>query len=234
MLLARIISIALLLGSALQSQDVSKPLHVVRASGESTVRAKPDRAQITFGVVTQAPTAEAAAAQNAAQTAPMLDAIKHALGSGGEIKTTGYSISPAYQTARNGAPRKIVGYNSNNAVLVTVDDLHLVSKILDVAARAGANDINGISFTLRDDRAARSEALAQAAVKARESAEAIAKALNLRVAGVVQAETSDVANVQPIYPRAMPMLAQSIEAATPIEAGDIDVTATVIVTLAVQ
>ena len=52
-----------------------------------------------------------------------------------------------------------------------------MSKILDAAAAAGANNINGISFSLRDDQPARSEALAHAAVKARESAEAIAKAL---------------------------------------------------------
>lgn len=234
MLLPRIFSIALLLGSAARGQDVSKPLHVVRASGEATVTAKPDRAQITVGVVTQAPTAEAASAQNAEQTTQMLDAIKHVLGSGGEIKTSGYSVSPAYQTGKNGAPPKIIAYNSSNAVLVTIDDLRLVSKILDAAAKAGANNINGISFTLRDDQAARSEALAHAAVKARESAEAIAKALNLRVTGVVQAETSGVSNVQPLFRRAMPMMAQSNEVPTPVESGDIEVNATVIVTLAVQ
>src|ERR1700761_7070096 len=163
MLLARMLFVALLMGSALQSEDVSKPLHVVRASGEATVTAKPDRAQITFGVVTQAPTAESAAAQNAVQTTHMLDAVKHALGSGGDIKTTGYSISPAYQNGKNGTTRKVIGYSSNNTVLVTIDDLRLVSKILDASAQAGANDINGISFLLRDDQAARSEALAQAA-----------------------------------------------------------------------
>ncbi|HTU44351.1 MAG TPA: SIMPL domain-containing protein [Bryobacteraceae bacterium] len=234
MLLPRILPIALLLGSAARGQDVSKPLHVVRASGEATVTAKPDRAQITIGVVTQAPTAEAASAQNAEQTTQMLDAIKPVLGSGGEIKTSGYSVNPAYQTGKSGAPPKIVGYNSSNAVLVTIDDLRLVSKILDAAAKAGANNINGISFTLRDDQGARSEALAQAAVKARESAEAIAKALNLRVTGVVQAETSGGSNVLPLYRRAMPLMAQSNEVPTPIETGDIEVNATVIVTLAVQ
>src|ERR1700728_3261007 len=232
MLLARILFMTLLLCSALKGEDVSKPLHVVRASGEATVTAKPDRAQISFGVVTQAPTAESAAAQNAAQTTRMLEAIKHVLGSGGHIKTTGYSIAPNYQTGKNGTLRKIIGYNSNNTVLVTTDDLGLVSKILDASAQAGANDINGISFLLRDDQVARSEALAQAAVKARESAEAIAKALNLRVSGVLQAETSDVSDVRSLYnAKAMPTVAQTIEVATPIEAGDIDVTATVIVTL---
>lgn len=236
MLLARILFIALLIGSALQSQDVSKPLHVVRASGEATVKAKPDRAQMTFGVVTQAPTAEAAGAQNAAQTTHMLEALKHVLGSGGEIKTTGYSISPNYQTSKNGASRKIIGYNSNNTVEVTIDDLRLVSKILDASAQAGANDINGMSLLLRDDQAARSEALAKAAVKARDSAEAIAKALNLRVVGVVQAETADVPVMGPTF-RAGNMnatVAQTIEIPTPLEVGDIDVTAAVIVTLAVQ
>ena len=208
---------------------------MVRASGEATVSVKPDRARITFGIVTQAPTAEAAAAQNAAQTTQMLTAIKHALGSGGEIRTSGYSVSPNYQSGKNGMPRKIAGYSSNNSLEVTIDDLQLVSKILDASAQAGANNINGVSFTVRDDQPARSRALAEAAAKARDSAEAIAKALNLRVLGVAAAETGDVANVRPQYRNAfIPSMAQTVEVSTPIEMGNIEVTATDIVTLEVQ
>lgn len=234
MLLARFLCVVLLIHSVTRGADISKQLHVVRASGEATITAKPDRAEIRFGVITQAPTAEAASAQNAAQTAQMLDALKRALGNGGQVKTSNYSVAPSYQRATNGAPRKIIGYNANNTVTVTLDDLRLVSKLLDTAAHAGANEIDGISFTLKNDQAARSEALAQAAIKARESAEAIAKALNLRVLGVAEAETSDVSNVRPMFSTAMERVSQTVEVSTPIEAGDIDVTATVIVTLAVE
>ena len=216
------------------AQDKAAKVHSIRASGEATVRAKPDRAQITIGVVTQAPTAQAAAAQNATQTTAVLDALKRSLGANGEIKTSGYSISPQYQYA-NGRPPKITGYQANNSVLTTVNDLSLTGKIIDAANEAGANDITGISFSLRDDSAIRAQALADAAGKARSAAEAIAKALNLRITGVLEADTTEAPIVRPMY-KAFSMAAEGAapRAPTPIEAGDIDVRASLTVTFEVQ
>jgi uncharacterized protein len=175
---------------AAAAQDSAK-VHFIRASGEATVRAKPDRAQISIGVVTQAPTAQAASAQNATQTSAVLNAIKRGLGSSGEIKTSGYSISPQYQYT-NGRPPKITGYQASNTVLTTVNDLSLTGKVIDAANEAGANEITGISFSLRDDNAIRAQALADAAVKARSAAEAIAKALNVHITAVLDADTTSV------------------------------------------
>src|SRR3954447_24441486 len=98
---------------AAAAQDTAAKVHFIRASGEATVRAKPDRAQISIGVATQAPTAQAASAQNATQTSAVLDAVKRGLGSSGEIKTSGYARSPQYQYA-NGRPPKITGYQASN------------------------------------------------------------------------------------------------------------------------
>jgi uncharacterized protein len=233
MLCARILSIALLLTYSGAAQDAARHVHVVRASGEATVTAKPDRAEVTIGIATQGPTAEAAAAQNAAQSTQALEAIKHVLGRGGEVRSSGYSIFPVYQNVRNGTPQKVIGYTAKNSVLVIIDDLPLAGKVVDASTRAGANEIGNISFSLRDDQAVRSQALAQAATKARASAEAIAKALSLHVVGVLEAETSD-ATAPSLQPRMMFQAAQSVEVGTSIESGNIDISATVIVTLEVQ
>ena len=101
---------------AAAAQDSAAKVHFIRASGEATVRAKPDRAQISIGVVTQAPTAQTASAQNATQTCGRTGRMKRGLGSSGEIKTSGYSISPQYQYT-NGRPPKITGYQASNTVL---------------------------------------------------------------------------------------------------------------------
>lgn len=231
MLLARILCIALLLSSAGRGEDVSKPLHLVRASGEATVTAKPDRAQISIGVVNEASTAQAASSQNAAQTAQLIESVKRGLGSRGDIKTTNYSISPAYQYV-DGKPPKLTGYKAENTVLVTIDDLSLVGQIIDNSTNAGANAINGISFSLRNDEAVRSQALAEAAVAARASAEAIARALKLQVIGVLQAESAEAPAIRP-RPQAF-MTQRLAQASTPIEAGTLDVHASVVVTLAVR
>jgi uncharacterized protein len=214
-------------------QDRAARVHSIRASGEATVRVKPDRAQISIGVVTQAPTAQAASAQNATQTSAVLAALKRSLSTNGEISTNGYSISPQYQYD-NGKPPKITGYQANNTVLVTVNDLSLTGKVIDAANEAGANDITGISFSLRDDNAIRSQALAEASLKARSAAEAIAKALNVHITAVLEADTTEAPIVRPMNKGFAMMAAAAPRAPTPIEPGDIDVRASVTVTFEVQ
>jgi uncharacterized protein len=212
------------------SQETPKLAHVVRATGEATRSAKPDRAQISIGVVTQAPTAQEASNQNAARTTQVLDSMKRALGAGGEVKTSGYSISPDYSYPKNEAPR-ITAYSATNTVLVTIDDLKLVGKIIDLATSSGANSMAGISFTLQDDEAIRAQALAEAAVKARANAEAIAKALNLQVVGVLEAQSTEVPGVRPLF---LPTAAKARAVETPVESGTLDIHASVSVTLEVR
>ena len=230
MVLGQLICLTVLTG-AVTAQDMSK-VHFVRASGEASVSAKPDQAQVSIGVMSRANTAETAAAQNASESSRVLGAMKAALGAGGTVKTSGYSISPQYDYSNNHAP-KVTGYEASNTVMVTVEQLPLLSKVIDAATSTGANNVNGISFTLRDDSAVRAKVLAEAAVKARANAEAIAKALNVRIVGVLRAEPSEAPVVRP-----MPMMAAKAfggaAPATPIESGDLDIRATVTVTLEVQ
>ena len=214
----------------LLAQDPFKGLHVVRASGEATVSAKPDRAQVSVGVITEANTAEKASQQNASQTSDVLKMLKDLVGSAGEIKTTGYSIGPEYQFS-SGNPPKISGYHANNTVLVTVSDLSFVGKIIDAAVKSGANDLT-ISFLLKSDDTIRAEALREAAKKARANAEAIAYGLDLHVVRVLQAETTNVTPIRPIMLQAGAMAKAATP--TPIEAGTLDVHASVTVTVEVQ
>ncbi len=213
-------------------ENIPRP-HFVRAAGEATIKAKPDRAEITIGVSTKAGTAESASNQNASESNKLQSALKQALGSGGEIKTSGYSLSPQYDYVQGHAPR-LSGYQAENTVNVTVDDLSLLGKVIDAATANGANQINGISFTLKDSSEVRSKALAQAAVNARANAESIAKALGVTVVALLQAEPAEVPAVRPLMMQARMMAASPAQAPTPVEAGDLDIHATVSVTLEVR
>lgn len=227
-----LLSVALvLLPTMTTAQEVAK-VRFVRATGEATVTARPDRAQVSIGVLTQNSTAQAAGAANASQTTQVIEAIKRTLGQGGDLKTTGYSISPQYQYTAGRSP-KITGYQASNTVLIIVNDLSLLGKVIDAASDSGANNINGVAFSLKDDSAVRNEALAEAAKKAHSAAEAIAKALNTHVVGVLQAETSAVPTFRPMT-RSFAAMQAPQAAPTPIEAGDLDIHASVTVTLEVQ
>jgi uncharacterized protein YggE len=216
------------------SQQQIQPPHTVRASAESVVTAKPDRAEIAVSVYSQAATSEEASQQNARATSQLLAAVKQVIGSKGEIKTSGYVATPQMQYPKNGGTPKITGYAVNNRIRITIDDLALVSKTIDGAIAAGASRVEGVNFELKDDQAVRGRALTEASRKAYANAEAIAKALNLNVVGVLEAQTGTEA--PPPMPRFF-STAQSVTAGqepTPIEPGDIDVHTTVTVTLEVR
>jgi uncharacterized protein YggE len=142
----------------------------IRTSGEATVTAKPDRAIIDIGVVTQAATAQAAAGQNATRLDAVVRALKAAVGSAAEIKTISYSLEPNYRYPKPGGQAEVAGYTARNTVQVTTPDLSSAGNIIDAATKAGANNVDRLQFTLKDDRAARAEALREAAAKAKAGA----------------------------------------------------------------
>lgn len=199
----------------------------ITVNGEATIAAEPDQAQIDIGVTTQARTAPDASRENAERLARVLAEVKKLLGKGDEVRTSGYALNPQYRYPQGGKP-EIVGYQANNTVRIKMSMLNDVGKVIDAAMQSGANNINRLAFTLKDEDAARIEALKQASAKAKAKAEAIAVSLGLkivRIASVTEGERS----VQPIY-RAAPMArAEGLAAAppTPIEQGTVDVRSTV-------
>jgi hypothetical protein len=228
----RIPVLLLAVATLLPAQDQSRT-STVRATGDATVTVQPDLARIDIGVVSEAATAQAAAAQNAKQLTAVLAELKRVAGPDAQIETLNYWVNPKYRHGEGRAP-VIVGYTATNTVRVTVSDLPKVSTIIDAATKSGANTIQGINFTLKDENAARAKALQPAAKQARFNAESIAAALGLRVVRVVSAEEGQPTSVRPLQERMM--MAQTAVAdapPTPVEPRSIEVKAMVTVTLEV-
>jgi len=202
----------------------------ITVNGEATIAAEPDQAQIDIGVTTQARTAPDASRENAERLARVLAEVKKLLSKSDEVKTSGYSLNPQYRYPQGGKP-EIVGYTANNIVRIKTAKLDDVGKLIDAAMQAGANNINRLMFTLKDEEAARLDALRQASVKAKAKAEAIAASLGLkilRISSVTEGERS----FQPIF-RQAPMArgeALAAQAPTPVEPGTVDVRSTVSLT----
>ena len=220
----------MLLPLAAQDQSVKQTRPFVRVTGEASVSAKPDQAEINIGVATQAPTADDAATQNAKQTTAVLAALRDILGPTADIKTVNYSLTPVQRYPPNGGSPTITGYSATNTVHIKTQNLTLVGKIIDTVTKSGANQIQGIQFTLRDDRTVRAQAIRDAALQARASGDALAAALGLHVARVISAETSQPVSIRPFEMAAMARVAA---APTPVEPGSVDVRATVVLTLEV-
>jgi len=200
----------------------------VRAVGDGVVYAKPDEAKVDIGVVTDAPTAQAAGAQNAAQTQAVLKRLHSVLGSKADIRTISYSLNPNYRSV--GGKASIQGYSASNTVEITSDDLAGIGKVVDAATEGGANQIQRLQFLLKDEKPARTEALRKAAQEARSNAEAMAAALGLKLGRVLSLEQSTSQPVEPM----MNAFTRINTAATPIETGAIEVRASVTLTVAVE
>jgi len=226
-LTSALLAAALALPAAAQQNPVSS----IRVTAEGRVSAKPDRAQIDIGVTTHAGSSQQAAADNARQVDAVLAAIRK-VAPQAQLKTVNYSINPTYQYHPNGEPPAPTGYDAANIVQATLDDLNQVSVVLDAAAAGGANQIRGVQFMLREEDAARAEALRQAAARARSEADVLAAALGLRVVRVLSAEEGARG-----YPVVRPITATAmarVEAVpTPVETGTLDVPASVTLTVEV-
>jgi hypothetical protein len=209
------------------------PRSFVRASSEATVRVPPDQVRIQIGVTTQAQTAQAAAAQNAAQLDSAIKEMRKALGSAAELKTVGYSVHADYRYPQGGGQPKIAGYSATNMIDVTLNDVLMAGKAIDLATQSGVNTVNSVQFSLKDESASQAQALREATAKARVKAEAMAQALGVKVVRVVSAEEGGTNIIRPFS--AMQAEARAAAApTTPVESGEIEVRASVTVTLEVS
>jgi len=216
------------LAVAAASQDTTQQRRYIQATGESVVSAEPTRARIDIGVVTQASTSQAAADQNASRTQTVLTRLRAIVGQSGEIRTVGYSLTPNYTYPREGGEPKLTGYTATNIVRVTLDDLTKVGPAIDTATQAGANRVQSLQFMLKDERAALDDALRQASQNAMRKASSIASSLGVRIIRVLTA-TESGGPVVPIRDNTYVMRAESTQ--TPIEAGTIEVRASVTLTV---
>jgi uncharacterized protein YggE len=228
----KVVLIAVSFMSAVSAQSAA-PVHFVRASGEAVVTAKPDRAEVSIGVMTHSQTAQRASEQNAAETTRVLDSLKKLVAASGDIKTAAYSLTPEYKYEPGKSP-ELTGFQSSNTVLVTINDLSRLGKLIDTATTGGANNINGIAFTVHDDTELRAQALAEATRRARLNAEAIANALGLSVTRVLQAEPTEMPPIRPLAEFRSAAMTATKNVSTPVEPGNIEFRAAVTVTLEVR
>lgn len=173
----------------------------VIAQGES--RRAPDLALFEAGVVTQGQTASEATTANARKMQAVLAALKKAGVADRDIQTSSLSLQPRFsdperETNRQAqaagtryippaqpAQPEIIGYEARNNVRVRVRDVARMGRIVDTLVDAGANQVNGPSFTLDDQDAALDEARVDAMEAAQGRAELYAKAAGLRVVRIL-------------------------------------------------
>lgn len=227
--LALVLSVSLTSFAAAQEREQKFPS--VTVSAEAIVMVEPDQAEIDVGVVTEAKTAAQAAKDNAAKAAAVIAEVKKLLKAGDQTKTVGYSVSPVYRnpSPREGGKPEIAGYSATNVVQVRTAAISDVGRLVDTATQAGANRIQRLVFTLKDEEAPQREALKAATVKAKAKAEEMARALGVKIARVLSVVENE-RSFRPFMRESVQMLARAAPEPTPIESGSVQVRSAVTLT----
>jgi uncharacterized protein YggE len=209
---------------------------LITVTGTGEVRLKPDQLGMTLGIEERGqdiPTMRKAAAEKA-QTA--IRAIK-ALGvKDSEIQTSRLNLRREWIQEPNKPPTKFLWVLSN-AVTVKTAQVDKAGELLDAVVKAGFNDVNGPYFSLSDPSAARTEALVAALRNAREKADALAKVGGVTIAALESVTEAGSVTPQPLYGGEMAMMraaAADVGPATPVEAGEVTISASLTAAYRIQ
>jgi uncharacterized protein YggE len=158
-------------------------------SGQGEAKVSPDRVSVLVNVQTRAPTAVAAAAQNAQRTKSVLDALTRLGLTRDQLSTEGYSAYPELRYDREGGSPTVTGYVVTNSVRAESKQIGQAGPIIDAALTAGANLINSLSFYASSIDEPRRQAIALAVASARADAEAMAQAAGGRLGALLEMST---------------------------------------------
>ena len=199
----------------------------ITVNGTGEVRVSADTAVISLGV--NARDRDVLKAQQKVNEA--IAAIRKALTEQGikeeNINTEFINIYAVYDYQND--QEQLAAYNAGSTLAVRVTDMEIVGSLIDVCFAAGANTLNGISFSASDTEEAKTEAMKKAVEDAKKKAETYAEAAGLKISeGGVFSYQNDVGNV---YSRAAGMaFEEAKEAGTVVQSAKLIVSASVSIT----
>ena len=222
---------ALLLSScSIQQDHYSK--RTVSVSGTGSITVEADTATIILSVITKGNDVSETSAENAKKMTAVQDAIK-AKGIQKEcISTQNFSVYQESHYDNKSGKQVYDDYRVTNQIKILVKKIGMVSEVIDLALKSGANQLSSLSYGVTDTEIAKKQARSLAIAQAQEAANLLAGASGAKLGKVLSiSEHADYA-----YPRARMLkaglansdMALAEEAvATPVSGGSSTVTISV-------
>jgi len=235
-LLALTLSIGIL-STAAWGQTPDPPSIVTQ--GVASVKRAPDRGWVSIGVEARESKAADARTKAATQMTTVQTAIK-ALGIPADaIKTTSFSLQP--QVEWNEGKSRLNGYLVRNEISVRIDNIDRVSDVIDAAGSVRTSStlsvsIAGVRFDLKNADIVEQETLGLAVKDAMARAQAIATGAGRSLGPILRIEEQrqvELPMPKAMYARGLATTV-AVDAPTPIEPNEIEVRATVVVTMGIR
>lgn len=204
---------------------------VVVTEGEAVVKRAADRAWLTVATETRDARATEARRRSAENTSALVAALKQAGVAADAIRTTSFALVP--EMSWNNGRGTVRGYLVRNQVEVRIDNLDRLSEVIEAANTPSGSSISviGPRFDLRDRAAAENEALGQAVQVALGRAHAIANGAKRTVGTIVRIEERGRNGPMPEVMMMRESAARGQTVETPILPGDIEIRASVSMTV---
>ncbi len=187
-----------------RAADREEP-RIVTVSGQGEVRAQPDRATVTLGVMARRPTLEAAR-QEANRVQAALLGVARGLGiPDAQVRSTRIDVQPEYTWNEPKRQREFTGYLVQRQIIVDLRDIEKLGPLVEKSISAGSNLVQEpvLDSTKRKDL--QREALALAVEDARKNADVLARSVGMAV-GAARSVQGD-GSFQP--PSPVPMMAMA-------------------------
>ncbi|MEH2448844.1 MAG: SIMPL domain-containing protein [Nostoc sp.] len=206
------------------AQEKDKLWRTLSVTGRGVETTPATLAQVSLGVEIQGKTAQEVQQEAARRSSAVVAFLKSQ--NVEKLQTTGIQLNPVYSYTNN--VQRITGYAATNTVSFRIPT-EKAGTLLDDAVKAGATQINGISFVANDQAiaAAQKQALKEATQDAQQQADAVFSALGLKPKEVVSVQVNNASAPPPppMYLRAE--AAKVADASTPVVGGEQQVEASV-------
>jgi uncharacterized protein YggE len=225
------LSLLLILFVALLSANQFKALKgepkILNVTATGKARSAPDLATVFISVISEGQTALDVKNISSQKMNQVIGFIKQKGIDAKDIQTSGFQVSPKYDFSDN--KKTILGYQANQTITVKVKNIdkssEQLNQIVDGVITNGANQIDGVQFSLLNDDEVNQIARKQAIEKAILNAKQIAHDAGLRLGRVVNVITSNTNGSPPMPYQAA--LAGRANASANVEPGTQEVTETV-------
>jgi uncharacterized protein YggE len=174
--------------------------HTLSVIGSATTNLKPDKVLLNLGIQTTNKTAKEALAANSDIMNKVINALRAEGAKDNETSTSSFTISPNYNNSKDlGTIRNISSFTVSNSIQVQSSNLNNTAKWIDSAIAAGANNVNGVVFSLSDKRLQETKnfLIKEAINNARNKAEIAAKELGLKITGVKSIDFNELNTTPP-------------------------------------
>jgi len=215
------------LSPAVFAQESAPSPATLSLSATGEVSLVPDQATVSAGVVTQGDSAAEAVRANAQAMSRVFAELRRAGVAERDMQTSQLSVNPIYERYdRNGSrEQRITGYEARNTVSAMVRDIDDVGDVIDAVFEAGANTLDGVSFSSSEADEARNEARRRAVAELTALRDLYAEAAGFQVVRLMSlSENSGGGRIMVMASRAEAFAA---DAATPVAAGELTISATV-------